>query len=171
MQVGDVAHLTPITNSSEEELAQLQQDLRMLNGKTLTPEWYMSESLGDRMKLLQLFQAGMSYLHYSNSCRKELLQDIVQENERKEKEVAAQLTQVKQRKKKIEHEREHLYDLKDEYHVKKESVKQYRAYLEKLHFCQKCKRPVRSVKEHDKKHHEKEPAKETQQKSDSSPSQ
>ncbi len=43
--------------------------------------------------------------------------------------------------------------------MRKEAVKKYRAYLEKLHFCQKCKKPVRSMREHEKKH-EKESLKE-----------
>lgn len=36
LQVGDVAHLLPITSDSEEDLGQLQQDLRMLNDKTVS---------------------------------------------------------------------------------------------------------------------------------------
>jgi hypothetical protein len=42
--------------------------------------------------------------------------------------------------------------MKDEYHIKKEALKQYRGYLEKLHYCQKCKKMVRNVHEHQIKH-------------------
>lgn len=85
--MGEVAHLQPITTCSEDDASQLQQDLRLVHGKVVTADWYMSETVGNRLKLLQLYQTGVSYLHYSNVCRKELRDEIVNENEKTEGEV------------------------------------------------------------------------------------
>jgi hypothetical protein len=41
-----------------------------MSNKTLTAEWFMVETAADKLKLLNLFQTGMSYTHYSNGCRK-----------------------------------------------------------------------------------------------------
>lgn len=87
LEVGELDHVKIIQNHTGDDIDQLQQDLNLLTHKVPTPEWFMAETPDNRLKVLELLQTGVSYMHFAYTTRKEYLQDLNANNERKVKEV------------------------------------------------------------------------------------
>ena len=129
----------------KDDIGQLETAAKMVINRSIDRGWFERESQENKAKVLKILQLTLIYNDYSVKKRSEMLEHLHKEIHEKERLVEKQ-------KKDVKFIKEKCYKVKEEAAIKRESVKEYRKYLEKLHKCPKCNKYVMSIQSHRLKH-------------------